>query len=74
MTIDQEACSESKNCPKDNGHTEDEEFCKGKLTPAKDSQKIEFKFVADKTPQYSDILATSFFVNQDSDKCPFTKC
>ena len=49
-------------------------MCKGKLTPAKDPKKIEFKFSALKTPQYSDILATSFFVNLESTKCPITKC
>ena len=48
--------------------------CKGKLTPAKDPKKIEFAFSALKTPQYSDILASSFFVNKDSAKCPITKC
>jgi len=25
-------------------------------------------------PQYSDILASSFFVNSDATKCPITKC
>jgi len=48
--------------------------CRGKLTPAKDPKKIEFAFSALKTPQYSDILASSFFVNSDSTKCPITKC
>ena len=60
MTIDQLPCSVSNNCPPDD-HSDDPapadpkapapvDPCTGKLTAAKDQKKIDFKFVADKTP------------------------
>ena len=51
MSIDQIPCATSKNCPKDAAHEEEEQSCKNQLTLAKDPKKVEFKFVASKTPQ-----------------------
>jgi len=77
MTIDQIACTD--NCPKDDDHSDDPPAttpttptpapgptdgpCRGQLTKVATPKKIEFAFSADKTPQYTDVLATSFFVN-----------
>ena len=73
INIDQQPCSVSKNCPADYQGPPTGK-CNGFLDHIDDPKKIEFKFVADKSPQVSDLLATEFFVNKDASACPITKC
>jgi hypothetical protein len=52
----------------------EEQSCRGKLTQVKEPKKIEFNFTTDSKPQYTTVVATDFFENLDSAKCPITKC
>lgn len=75
MQIDQLPCTASNNCPQNDTAAQSTQSCRGFLDHVSDEpKKIEFGFVSSETPQVSKILATEFFVNQNSTICPITKC
>lgn len=73
MTIDQLSCNAANSCPKEESHSEESD-CRGQLTRVDNPKKVEFNFVSLESPQVSNIVATEFFNNKDSTKCPILSC
>jgi len=76
ITIDQLPCNLTNNCPAHggNGLEEGSGSCKGFLDHVLQPAKINFPYTLLNKPQYSEIVATQFFVNKNATECPITKC
>ena len=81
ITIDQQSCSQSQNCPNNNQPSGPPVApapvagqCKNHLIPITNPQKVIIPFDSSENRLYTRVNAQGFFTNDDPQNCPVTSC